>query len=313
MPLPTINDVQAVDPVLTNMLVGYRQKDARFVSREVFPSVPVDKDSGTYYIFTKSYWMRNEMLKRAPGGNFPRADFGVSTDTFATVPFGLEHSLPKEIQANSQIPMDLQQAGAQYLAQQSALNRELAFAALAMVYTAWTSYSSPTDWDDFSLGDPVTDVLTARSAISALTGQLPNTMVVGELVNDALINHPDIVDRVKHVALAGITNIEPALASVLGVEKYAVARGIYTASQEGATITYTRIIDDDALLCVVNSGAGIFDATCGKCFSWAGGGGDGEVVPYWDQKVKSSILQLSEQWVHKVVAADLGYFWADIV
>ena len=50
MSLPTINDVQAVEPVLTNLLIGYMQADDRFVASKVFPIVPTDKDSGTYYI-----------------------------------------------------------------------------------------------------------------------------------------------------------------------------------------------------------------------------------------------------------------------
>ena len=45
MTIPTLNDIQAVDPVLTNILVGYKQADTRFVASKVFPAVPVDKDS----------------------------------------------------------------------------------------------------------------------------------------------------------------------------------------------------------------------------------------------------------------------------
>ena len=67
MSQPTINQVQAVDPVLTNMLVGYQQADNRFIADRLFPQVQVDKDSGTYYILTKKYFFLNEMQERAPG------------------------------------------------------------------------------------------------------------------------------------------------------------------------------------------------------------------------------------------------------
>jgi hypothetical protein len=64
MSLPTVNDVGAVETVLTNMLVGYMQADSRFVADKVFPGVPVLKDSGTYYVFTKKYWFLNQMKFR---------------------------------------------------------------------------------------------------------------------------------------------------------------------------------------------------------------------------------------------------------
>ena len=48
MALPTINDVQLVEPVLTNMLVAYRQSADRFVASRAFPAVSVGSDSGTY-------------------------------------------------------------------------------------------------------------------------------------------------------------------------------------------------------------------------------------------------------------------------
>jgi hypothetical protein len=67
MSQPTSNEVQAVDPVLTNMLVGYKQEAARFVANRVFPIVPVEKRGFTYYIFTKKYWFIDSLKARAAG------------------------------------------------------------------------------------------------------------------------------------------------------------------------------------------------------------------------------------------------------
>src|SRR3990172_8349142 len=110
MPLPTINDVQAVNPVLTNMLIGYQQADDRFVAGRVFPAVPVEKDSGTYFIFTKKYWFLDGLEERAPGGAFARGGYGVTSGTYTTLQWGLEHLIPDENRANSQVNMDLEAA-----------------------------------------------------------------------------------------------------------------------------------------------------------------------------------------------------------
>ena len=94
MTLPTINDVQAVEPILTNMLIGYKQADDRFVAGRVFPSVSVDNDSGTYYIVTKKYFFLDELKNRAPGGEFARVDYGLSTATYKTVQWAADNAIP---------------------------------------------------------------------------------------------------------------------------------------------------------------------------------------------------------------------------
>ena len=52
---PTINDVQVVEPVLTNMMTAFRQNAERFDRSRVFPVVPVNTDSHVFQIHQK-YW-----------------------------------------------------------------------------------------------------------------------------------------------------------------------------------------------------------------------------------------------------------------
>src|SRR5512147_792085 len=129
MAQPTHTEVQAVDPVLTNMLVGYKQSADRFVANRVFPVVPVDKQGFTYYIFTKKYWFLDQMVARSVGGHFARSGYGVETASGNCQLWGLEHPIADEARSNNQMPMALEQAGSQWLAQQSLIRRERAFSA----------------------------------------------------------------------------------------------------------------------------------------------------------------------------------------
>lgn len=314
MPLPTTNDVQAVDPVLTNMLVGYQQSDDRFVANRVFPAVSVDKDSGTYYIMTKKYWFLDQLEQRAAGGKFAQTGFGVETSTYTTLQWGIEEALADETRANSQVPMDLESVAARHIANMSLIRKERAFGTDFMATSVWgTDNTSATDWDDFQAGDPVTDCLTARRTISDATGQEANSIVIGSIVDQALVNHPDILDRMKYTQAATMGNIRAVLANVLGFTNYFVSRASYNSANEASAMTAAAIIDDDALVCFVDSGAGLFGASAGKTFVWQPGGGLGQISQYRDQSRKSDILQHSEQWDQKAVATDLGYFFSDIV
>ena len=316
MSIPTGVDVQAVDPVLTNMLVGYMQDDSRFVADKVFPGVSVGNDSGTYYIMTKKYFFVDNMAARAYGAQFPRADFGVESTTYSTLQYALAKSIADEVRANSQVPMDLESAAIQWLAQQALIRKERQFSADFMKTSVWGTddNNSTTDWDDYTSGDPVNDILTARRTISNNTGYDANTLVVGYIVHQALVNHPDIIDRLKYVSVAGVNQVDAALANVLGLTNYWVGKASYNSANEAQTFSAAAIIDDDALVCHVAPAPGIMTASAGYTFNWAPGGGLGSILRPWrDEGNQADVIRAKMQWDQKAVATDLGYFFADVV
>lgn len=314
MALPTINDVQLVEPVLTNMLVGYRQAADRFVATRAFPVVPVGSDSGTYPILTKKYWFLDSLQRRAPGDPFARVEFGVESGTYKTEQWAADHAIADEVRANSQIPMELERVGVEFLAQKSLLRKEIQFASEFMITGVWgTDNTSATDWDDYTNGDPIGDLLLASETISNNTGYAPNTLIVGHIVHRALMNHPDVLDRIKYVMAGTQDNVRGALLSVLGVDNYLVSRATYSNTNEAAAFSASAVIDDDALFVYVNPSAGIFDASAGKTFVWGPGGGEGTIYRYRENSRHADILQHKEQWDMKVMASDLGYFFSDIV
>ena len=315
MTQPTLASLALVDPVLTGMLVGYAQADDRFVASKVFPQVPSANKSGTYPIFTKKYWFTDEMVTRAPGSKYARSGYGVSSTTYDTLQWGLEHPIPDENREENQTGMPLEMAGVNWLAQKSLIRKERAWAADFMKTGVWGTddSNSATDWDDYAAGDPISDVLTATRTISNNTGSAANTMVLGYIVHNALVNHPDIIDRVKYTSPALQAQIMGILAAAFGVQNYWVSKASYNSANEGQTFAGAAIIDDDCLVCHVTPIPGKFVPSAGYTFSWNGGGGMGEIRTYRDDSVDSDILKSKEQWDQKAVATDVGYFFSDIV
>lgn len=312
MGLPTTNQVQAVDSVLTNMMVGYRQDDTRFVALRAFPAVQVAERAGTYYIATKKYWFLDELQQRAPGGDFRSVGYGLTTSTYETLQWAAEQPIADEDIAANQAPVGLEVMAVSRLANLSAIRKERAFAADFMTTSVWANDDTTTnDWDDFVTGDPAKDILDARRTISNNTGMDGNTMVAGYIVYQALTLHPDIIDRIKYTQAAGQNAVESALSNVLGINVL-VSKATYNSANEAGTFTAAAIIDDDALICHVNPNAGVFDATAGKTFVWAPGGGAGMI--YRDRNTNhANLIQHKEQWDQKVVASDMGYFFSDVV
>ena len=200
------------------------------------------------------------------------------------------------------------------VAQSSMIRKEVAFSTDFMAASVWgtTDNNSTTDWDDTTSGDPVNDVNTAMRTISDATGYMANTLVCGYIVEQALVQHPDIIDRIKYVQVATAGNLNTAVSAVLGLNVL-TSRASYSNTNEAATFSASAIIDDDALICYVDSMAGIFNATAGKTFAWGGGGGAGTVYRDPARRNHSDVAQHKEQWDQVAVAADCGYIFLDVV
>ena len=314
MAQPTSNSLQVVDPVLTNMFLAYMQADSRFIANRVAPAVSVDFMSATYYYLTKKYWFMREAKKRAPGNPVNRGGYGVESTTLTTMQYALGHTIPRENRANNQTPLSLEKAGLQWLAQQQLINREIDFASVFMASSWGTNNSSATKWSDYAASDPVSAVKTAKRTISQATGFKPNQMVMGEIVDDKLSNHPDILDRLSGSITKTAATVEAAMAAIFGVNEYIVSEAIYDSANESQTAVMVPIIDDDCLVVYTNPGADMMTASGGKTFYWQPGGGLGVIEPMWfDNFTKSDVIDSFQQFVHKITASDAGYFFSDIV
>lgn len=315
MAQPTIGNVQQIDPVLTNLLIGYEQSEDRFIASKIFPYVPIDKARGTYYIFDKKYFFTDELKERVPGGKYARSGYHLTAATVATIQFALAHPIPDEVRENSQIPMDLEEAGVRWLAQKSLLRKEIEWAGANLTTGVWgsTDNGATAKWNNYTTSDPVTDVLKARRTISNNTGMDGNTMALGYFVHQSLINHPDLIDRVKYTQQATAKTMEQAMAAVFGLDNYWVGKASYTNTNEAQTFSGSAIFGNHALVCHVAGGPGLFMASAGYTFFWQPGGGQGVIARYRDDEADSDILKHKEQWQEKVVATDLGYVYLSVV
>jgi len=240
----------------------------------------------------------------------------METTTYSTLQWALSKAIADEELANSQVPMDLETATVRWLSQKNLLRKEIQFAADFMTTSVWETddNNSTTDWDDYSAGDPVSDILTARRTISNSTGLDANTMTLGYIVHNALVNHPDIIDRMKYVQVAGVNAVEAGLVAVLGLANYWVGKASYSNTNEASSFSASAIIDDDALVCYTTPTPGIFEASAGYTFNWAPGGGLGAIRPVFrDEANDADLIKHKAQWDQKAVATDCGYFFADVV
>lgn len=305
MAQPTPTDVH-IDAALSNLSIAYRNEG--YVGDTVFPIVPVDKQSDYYFVFTKDFWFRNSVARRGPGGVYPEGGLELSSVQYVCVNKALSFPVPQETIDNQDAALSMEDDGAEWLADQFALDREIALAAAIMNASAWTSsttLSGTSQWSDYANSDPIGDIETGKEAIKKLTGRYPNTLLMGAPVWDKLKFHPDLLDIYKHTSAAVLTAEQ--VAKVFDVEKILVGNAVYNASAEGVAFSGDYIWPKNALLIWVPKSPGLRTPSAGYTFVWKQKGYQIQIKRV-DQPLRNrQVLLADHAFNQKVTGADLGY------
>jgi hypothetical protein len=315
MAQPTANDVH-IDAILTNISVAYIQDQNAFVASKVFPTIPVEKQSDKYFVYTKGDWFRDEAQLRAPATESAGSGYNLTTATYNTQVYAFHKDVDDQVRANADNPLNPDRDATSFITQRMLLRQEIQWASEFFTTGVWATDSTPTNlWNDYTASDPIGDVETAKATILTSTGFLPNTMVMGYDVFRQLRNHPDIVDRVKYTSAENVT--EDILARFFGVDRILVARAVKNTALEGAATSMSSIVGKNAALYYVAPSAGILTPTAGYQFAWRGVsdgmGANIGITRFRMPELRADRIEAQMAWDNKVIATDLGYFFSACV
>ncbi|NBV35772.1 MAG: hypothetical protein EBR94_00655 [Bacteroidetes bacterium] len=315
MAQPTANDVH-IDAILTNISVAYIQDQNAFVASKVFPTIPVEKQSDKYFVYTKGDWFRDEAQLRAPATESAGSGYNLTTATYNTQVYAFHKDVDDQVRANADNPLNPDRDATAFITQRMLLRQEIQWASEFFTTGIWATDSTPSNlWSDYTASDPIGDVETAKATILTSTGFLPNTMVMGYDVFRQLRNHPDIVDRVKYTSAENVT--EDILARFFGVDRILVARAVKNSGLEGATVSMSSIVGKNAALYYVAPSAGILTPSAGYQFAWRGVsdgmGANIGITRFRMPELRADRIEAQMAWDNKVIASDLGYFFSACV
>src|ERR1051326_7263909 len=103
MSKPTYQQVHPVDIPLTNISVAYTPGE--YIAEQIFPAIQVTFIGGTYFVYTKADWLRDEAEFRAPGNKAKLGGFGMSTATYRCAEYAIAQKVPDEIRDNALNPL----------------------------------------------------------------------------------------------------------------------------------------------------------------------------------------------------------------
>lgn len=327
---PVQSDVHVNVP-LTNVSIAFIQNAVNFVADRVFPNIPVSKQSDRYYTYDRGYFNRDEMEKRAPSSESAGSGYTLdNTPTYFADVWAFHHDIDDQRRANSDSVLAPDMEATTLVTGKALIKREKTWVAKFFIGGVWTNDKDGVasgenntatfrQWNDAN-SDPISVVRTAKRTVLESTGFEPNTLVMGQAVFDALIDHPDIVDRVKY-GQSGVGSpamIDVAeLVALFKIQRIFVMKAVENTGKEGAANAHSFIGGKKALLCYAAPAPGLMTPTAGYTFSWTGlfGAADAgqRISRFRIEAIKSDRVEIEMSYDQKLVAADLGYFWDTIV
>lgn len=314
-----VNDIAGemrVDQYLTNFSVSYRQDEANFVAGFASTPIPVMNESAKYAIYPAGYFWRDEAEVRPLGGRPVQVGYRVENGTYLAEEWGLEHTIDDRQRRNAAAPYNLDEAGTTLLESKMMIREERIWCEKFFKPGIWTyDYVGGTDFTPFNddASTPIAFIDQVKTAMARGTGKMPNTLVLGANVANALRSNADIVDRVKYTQ-RGIASLD-ILAALFEVERVKVARAVYNAAAEGADDDFDFIADDNGMWLGYIERTPMLDApTAIARFGWVGlypGTNEmgGVIIRGRDDRARSDWIQDSNAFDYRQVSVDLGVYF----
>ena len=335
--MPRQSDIH-IDKALTNISVKYFQDPANFIADIVFPTVPVQKQSDRYFRYHRDDWFRDDARLRAMGTESAGGDYDIdNTPSYFCQKYAFHRDIHEEERANSDNPLTPDETATEFVVGKIRLNKEVNWTKTFFRAGVWAtdyrgSHSPGTGtivhWNDYANSNPVGDISTMSTDMMEVTGQRPNTLVLGRRVYDALREHPDVLDRIKFTQ-RGIITLD-ILAAFFDIERILVCNAIQnTAAKVGKPQVAGQPPEDahdmsfiqgnHALLCYTARRPQLQHATAGYTFSWVGLMGSNALGGRINRfampmlGIGTERIECELAYDMKVVAADMGIFMEDVV
>ena len=314
MAQPTPSDVHVNAP-LTNVSIAYMQDQTDFIADKAFPGIPVKKQSDRYYSYDKGNWFRAKAQRRAPGAESAGSGWTVdNTPTYYCDVWALHHDVDDQVRANADSVLDPDIESTEFVTRDIILTKEVQWASNYFAASTWTGSSTNSDitvspkW--LTAGStPIADMRTECRSIMKNTGFRANKAVMGEYTKDVLLDHPDLLDRIKYTE-TGIVSTA-LLASVLGLNEILVGGAVINTANEGAADSLDFLFGDAVLLIHSAPKPGLRTPSAGYSFMWSDlVGGAMRILRFRMEWLKSDRVEGECAFAQKLVAAKLGAYIA---
>ena len=230
-----------IDTPLTNMMVRAFNAAPNFVAGQVFPVVPVAKQSNVYYTLDQASFLQSPTTYRSPKTLARRADWKVSSDTYFAHNYAFADGNSLEDLDNADNAIQLRQTSTEFVTQ--VLLRDFESRAVTKIQANVASLSQLTGanaWDAVNSADIISPVRNAKQYIYQNTGIVPNSIVLDWMTYDYATRNTLAWAKLQYTQDTGQLTMAH-LKSLWDVQNVYVSNATQNNAKFGATGSYTSI------------------------------------------------------------------------
>lgn len=293
-----------VDQLLSNVSIQY--KNANYIAREVFPEVPVKKDSDLYRIYDRDFRLPETI--RSAKGVAREASFNVTTSQYILAQHSLKDYVSDRDAENYDIS-DLRDDTVEFLTDKILLRMEKSVADL-MTSTSWSqghSLSTAQQWSlDTVTSNPIPQMDTAATVVLEGSGQVVNYAVLPHRTLIAAKNHMSVIDRIKYTS----ADITPAMiAGLFDLPQLLVGKAVIDSAEQGATASIAALWSDNVFVGFKPGKASPLVPSAGYIFR-----NNLPMTKRWrNEERQSEAIEVNVHYQCKVVASLSGYLLKDVL
>jgi hypothetical protein len=303
------------------MSIAYLQSTEGFVSRKVFPTVSVKKQSDLYYRYAKKQWFRTDAKVRAPGTESAGSGFDMDTnDNYFCPVIAIHKDVDDQLRANADSQLAPDRDATELVTRHLMLKQEKDWASKYFTTGVWAGAVGGLDITPGTLWDaanstPIVDIREQIRSVHSKTGHKPNTLTLGAEVWDVLVDHPDFLERIKYTE-KGVVTAE-LIAGLLGIDRVLVADAIEDTGVEGAAESLSYVFGKNALLTYSPPRPALMMPSAGYTFAWSGLLGANaagmRMSRFRMEHLKSDRVEGEAAYDQKVVSAECGAFFSAVI
>lgn len=302
----TIQAVAPIQPLLTNVAIGYRNR--MFVGDQLLPVVPVSSERFTYFLFGRHHFKRYNS-KRNVGSAFMRVDYDARTTTGQAEEYGLEHPIDDRIRDEAQAPMDPDIQGTTLLTEALMLDQEKRIASLLTTagnYKTSLTTTPGTKWDAASNTTIRANIKTGMEAVRQQIGRYPNVIMIPAAVAAAIAVGSELTQILQYTyGMGQITSDAEGgyyLPKVLYGMSVVIAGAIENTANLGQAETMADVWSDNVVMLYRSPSPAIWQPSTGYIFRRR----MFQVQTYREEPIKSDIVRASFIQTEKLTALDTG-------
>lgn len=292
--------------------------DRGFIGLELMPIFEVAEKSAYYPKIPIESLLKMPAVKRAARGNYARSDWQFETGTYTCEEYGWEEQID-DLEAalyakyfDSEMIANARAVDILLRAQEKRIS-----AALFNTSNITNTANVSTEWSTVASCTPLADVETAKEAMRAASGLVPNVMAMSVKVFNNLVRAKEILDAFRYtnpVENSGRQAKQNLLAQYFGMEKVLVGGAIYDSKKKGAAFSLSDIWDDEyVLLAKVATSNDLRDPSLGRSFLWTGDSPANLIVEsYREDQTRSNIIRVRHNVDEAFVFTGAGYLMGNI-